>query len=74
MERVLGLKQRLSLEVSQSRGRNMVLLHLNTFFFLLKDDLFPTPSTAGSPAQNFLLSVSLVSATLEPHFQLDYKH
>lgn len=72
MERVLGLKQRFPLEVLQSR--NTILLHLNTFFFLLKDDLFPTRSTAGSPVQHFLLSVSPVSTTPAPHFQLDYEH
>lgn len=51
-----------------------------TFLFLLKDDLFPTSSVARSPVAGlsfFLFSfflISLVSATLEPNFQLDYKY
>ena len=54
----------------------MILLHLNTFLFLLKDDLFPTCSIGRSPVQNFLRPIYLnctVSGTLEPNLQLDYK-
>lgn len=77
-ESALGLKRRLSLETLHSTGSNTGLLHLNTFLFLLKDDLFPTRSAARSPAAglSFFLSylTCVVSATLEPNFQLDYKY
>lgn len=71
-----GSKQRLSLGTLQSRGRNVILLHLNTFLFLLEDDIFSymfSRKVSRAELSSSYLSC-IVSAGLEPNFQLGYHY